>query len=271
MSYGFEAFDAAGRLLLSDAAGSYGYRGTYATAAENSGYVTPTTCGNTSLELAATHGRGNWVCTIPKSAFPSPPLLTFELPTYPNGCAMNGLQDDGTNWRFWFLSTVQPVVHAFGVFTDEAKSTTGMGIQVFDSNGLLTFDSIARRPLQLLRVPLQINPAAFAWNMSTGLLSAANDAVIAPGVALPANVLMFGAGYWEGTCETDVIGGGGKTEFGDIRDLWWRIYGRDGNDIRLFGYNWRRCSASAPYSLHRFASPLSFSARLMLIDRSLYE
>lgn len=275
MSYGFEAFDAGGRLLLSDVVGSYGYKGTF-TATANTAYTDVLTCGATSWELAMINGSGNWVVQIPKAQFPSPPLVMFELPTYPNGCGLAGLVEYSTGWEALFLSTVQPVVHAFGLFTNEARSTVGMGLQVFDSNGLLTFDSLKRRPLQLLQPPISFTQAPFSrtlYDSATHVYStvtAMNNTVISPSITLPSTVLMSGTAIWDYLCEPDYFSTS-KVLPGSMIEMHWRMYGRDGNNIRFFGYRAANCPEYGSSGwMYPFIDPKTFNGRLMIADKALY-
>jgi hypothetical protein len=272
MSYGFEAMDAAGRVLLSHRVGGYGYKGTFA-ASLYSDFLAYTACGERSNSFYWMQGRGNYRAFLPKSQFPSPPLVFFELPTYPDGCGVAGIFEESSQWVVSFLSTVQPVVHAFGVFTNEPKSTVGAGIQVFDSNGLLTFDSIARRPLQLLQPPLAIAQPAISWplvgTITYGRATVTNDTTWTPAVTLPSTVLCSGVALWEALYEPDTMGAGGKTNYGLHVQTWWRLLGRDGNNIRFFGYQYRNCQNATGW-LNPYTHPRAFNGHLMLADKALY-
>lgn len=273
MSYGFQAFDTAGRLLLSDAVGAYGYKGSYL-GEVTPNYSTNISCSGTSSDVAWSAGSGNWRILVPKTVCPSPPLPMFEVPTHPNGCGWSGLVDAGLHWTVFFLSTVQPVVHVFGVFTDDQRSTVGMGMQVFDSNGLLTFDSLGRRPLQLLRPPIAYTQPAFSRTYQGSgpyysAVTALNDLTIATGVTLPTVTLAAGVAIWDTTCEPDTTGANGKEIDGDIENVWWRLLGRSGNDIKSFGHRYLNCSSNGGW-IYPFANPTAFNGLLMLADRSLY-
>lgn len=272
MSYGFEARDAAGRLLLSDRVGAYGYKGTF-TASLYSDFLTWTGCGERADGFYWMAGRGNYRAYLPKSQFPSPPLVFFELPTWPNGCGIAGIAEESSQWVVYLLATTTPVVHAFGVFTNEPKSTVGAGIQVFDSNGLLTFDSISRRPLQLLQPPLAITQPAISWVHPGGVsyrrTFVTNDTTWTPAVTLPTTVLCSGVALWEALYTPDVMGGGGKTTYGDHIQTWWRLLGRDGNNIRFFGYLYRNCQ-DVIGELMPYSHPRAFNGSLMLADKALY-
>lgn len=277
MSYGFQAVDAAGRVLLSDLVGGYGYKGSFV--------ATPYTfwdynmsCGATSLAGALNQHKGPWMCAFPKTQFPSPPLVMFELPTWPHGCALNGVIEESSQWVAYFLCTQQPVVHAFGVFTNEPRSTTGSGIQVFDSNGLLTFDSIVRRPLQLMEppIPVTIPPMSFAVqdpNLPTYRLPTAfNDTVVTPTSDLPEVVLMLGQAVWYSLYTWGSSGGSGgsKGSSGVVIGHWWKLFGRDGNNIRVFGHQYMNCGNATSGELEPFGPARTYTGSLLLADKARY-
>lgn len=274
MSYGFQALDAAGRLLLSDRVGAYGYRGRYVAEATPN-YATDMACGTAdSMSVSLKAGSGNWRVIVPKSVSASPPLPMFELPTHPNGCGWSGFNDSGTHWTLFFLANVQPVVHVFSLFTDDQRATVGSGLQVFDSNARLTFDSLGRQPLQLLRTPLAYSQPAFGRTYqgvgpSWSTVNALNNTTIDPGITLPAVVLCAGSALWESICEPDTSNGSGKTVEGELYNTWWRLLGRSGNTIHSFAYQYRNCVNSGGW-LYPFLNPRNFTGQLMLADRSLY-
>lgn len=277
MSYGFQALDAAGRLLISDAVGGYGYRGSYI-ASPNTHWDTVMACGGTTLGAAISGHMGPWMLELPKTQFPSPPLVLFELPSWPNGCGLNGMDEFTSSWRYFFLSTVQPVVHVFGVFTDEQRSTVGMGLQAFDSNGRLTFDSLARRPLQLMSPPLIVTAPQPTFPVNSPSWptyfppTAYNDTLIEPAFTLPATVLVRGQAAWYSLYTLGSSGGGGgsKGSPGIVIGHWWRLFGRDGNNIRYFIHQHRLCEPGQSGEAEPHAVPKAYTAQVMLADKALY-